>query len=389
MNARERFLAVMNFEPADRTLLWDVGYWAGAVRRWYTEGLPHRVGISDDVADGQSIWAEFMIGYPEDPRRDFDIHEYMGMEEPLYRIPLSVWFEPAFEEEILEDHGEWVVRRDEDGIVMRHRKDWVGFPSYVGGPVGSKEDWESLKAERLRPTLEDRLPKNWLELVEGFRNRSYPLCIGGYPVGFYGAARLLLGQERVLTTFYDEPDLIRDIMSYLADFHIALFDQVLDQVDADEFFIWEDMCFKNGPLISPAMFREFMLPNYRKLTACLRDHGVGVIMVDTDGDARKLIPLFMEGGVNMLLPCEVNAGMDVVELRESFPELRLLGGIDKTKIADGPGAIDEELGRKIPFMLERGGYIPTVDHQVPLDVSWENFKYYRERLNAMIIGKEV
>ena len=78
--------------------------------------------------------------------------------------------------------------------------------------------------------------------------------------------------------------------------------------------------------------------------------------------------------------------MDVVELSESFPELRLLGGIDKLKIAAGREAIDEELQRKIPIMLDRGGYIPTVDHGVPPGISWENFKYYREKLNTMIGG---
>ena len=384
MNTRERFQAVMNFEPVDRTLLWDVGYWAGAVRRWYAEGLPRHAGIPDDVADGLSIWAEFIIGYPQDRRRDFDIHDSLGMDEPLYRVPLSVWLVPAFKEEILEDHGEWVLRRNADGIIMRNRKDWSGFPCYVRGPVGNREDWERIKAERLRPTLEDRLPSNWGDLVKEFKDRSYPLTIGGGPAGFYGGARELLGQERVLTAFYDEPDLVHDIMDYLADFYVALYDEVLDQVDADACFIWEDMCYKNGPLISPAMFREFMLPNYKKVTSCLRDHGVTAIMVDTDGDARRIIPLLMEGGVNLLLPCEVNAGMDVVGLRESFPELRLLGGIDKTKIAAGPDAIDEELQRKVPFMLQRGGYIPTVDHQVPKDTSWENFKYYRTKLNDMI-----
>jgi uroporphyrinogen decarboxylase len=173
-------------------------------------------------------------------------------------------------------------------------------------------------------------------------------------------------------------------MDYLGDFYVALYDAVLQQVTVDACFIWEDMCYKNGPLISPEMFRIFMLPHYEKLTTALRDHGVAVIMVDCDGDARKLIPSWMEGGVNMLLPCEVNAGMDVVALRKAFPTLRLLGGIDKTKIAAGRDAIDKELARKIPYMLERGGYIPTVDHQVPPDVSWGSYKYYRQTLNTMI-----
>jgi uroporphyrinogen decarboxylase len=175
-------------------------------------------------------------------------------------------------------------------------------------------------------------------------------------------------------------------MNYLGDFWAAIYDQVLDQVDADVCFIWEDMCYKNGPLISPAMFREFMLPNYHKVTRCLRDHGITAIMVDTDGDARQLIPLFIEGGANIVYTCEAQAGMDVVELRKTHPKVAFMGGMDKKVLSQGRDAIDEELERKIPFMLERGGYIPHVDHQTPPDVSWENFRYYRQRLNDMITG---
>jgi uroporphyrinogen decarboxylase len=78
--------------------------------------------------------------------------------------------------------------------------------------------------------------------------------------------------------------------------------------------------------------------------------------------------------------------MDVVELRKAFPALALMGGMNKSRLAQGREAIDEELDRKIPFMLPRGGYIPHLDHQAPPDIPWAEFKYYREKLNAMILG---
>lgn len=51
MNARERFIAVMNFERVDRSLLWEVGYWGNTMRRWYAEGLPRRLAcrLPDDL----------------------------------------------------------------------------------------------------------------------------------------------------------------------------------------------------------------------------------------------------------------------------------------------------------------------------------------------------
>jgi hypothetical protein len=132
------------------------------------------------------------------------------------------------------------------------------------------------------------------------------------------------------------------------------------------------------------MFRKFMLPFYQRLTDFLKDSGVKVILVDTDGDLSQLIPLFIEGGVTGIYPWEVNAGMDVVEVRKAYPRLQLLGGIDKTQLALGKEQIDRELARRVPALLPLGGYVPYVDHLVPPDISWENFVYYRERLADLV-----
>jgi uroporphyrinogen decarboxylase len=175
-----------------------------------------------------------------------------------------------------------------------------------------------------------------------------------------------------------------DINNYLADFWIALFEPVLREVQVDALLIWEDMCYRGGPLISPEMFRKFILPGYRKVASFARGQGIKVINVDSDGDVWKLIPLWVEGGVNVLYPFEVAAGMNVVAVRERFPRLGIMGGIDKRALIAGKEAIDRELEARVPFMLKHGGYVPTVDHLVPPDVSFENFRYYREKLNGMI-----
>ncbi|MHB1160337.1 MAG: uroporphyrinogen decarboxylase family protein [Chloroflexota bacterium] len=383
MDSRERFLATMAFEDVDRVPLWEFGYWAGTVRRWYGEGLQRKVGFPDSVPYGLSVRGE---GNPWSEERDFahDIHDLFGFDKGIRRIPLNNYVCPVFPVEVLEDHGDWVLMRDEDGILCKENKDRSSLPNGVGWPVANREDWERFKAERLQPTLEGRLPANWPQLVEEFKRRDYPLCVGGLHAGFFGTPRNLLGPENLLMAFYDQPELLHDMMNYLADFWIALYGGVLDQIDADLALIWEDMAYKAGPLISPALFREFMLRPYQRLTSCLKEKGVKVILVDTDGDCWKLIPLFLEAGVTGLSPFEVNAGMDVVEVRKAFPRLQILGGLDKTKIAAGKTVIDAELEAKVPFMLRHGGYIPHVDHNVPPDVSWDNFAHYRRRLGRMI-----
>jgi uroporphyrinogen decarboxylase len=108
------------------------------------------------------------------------------------------------------------------------------------------------------------------------------------------------------------------------------------------------------------------------------------MIVDSDGNNWDLIPLFVEGGVTGMGPMEVAADMDVVEVRRAFPELQIIGGIDKRKLATGKAGIDQELAAKVPGVLCAGGYIPCCDHSVPPDVSWEDFCYYRERLAVLV-----
>jgi uroporphyrinogen decarboxylase len=101
-----------------------------------------------------------------------------------------------------------------------------------------------------------------------------------------------------------------------------------------------------------------------------------------------LIPLFLESGVTGLYPFEVQAGMDVRKLRTEYPRLQMLGGIDKKELAKDFTAIDRELERCVPGLIEEGGYIPMGDHQIPPDVSWDNYRYYRDRLAELAAVSE-
>jgi uroporphyrinogen decarboxylase len=143
------------------------------------------------------------------------------------------------------------------------------------------------------------------------------------------------------------------------------------------------MSGKAGPLISPRMIREFIMPNYKKIKAFADAHGIPAIALDTDGDCTALVPLFMECGINLIMPFEVAAGSDILEYRQLYPGLGIMGGIDKIEIAKGREAIDRELIRILP-MLSQNGYFAMLDHLIHPEISWEDFKYYTARLKDMI-----
>jgi len=200
----------------------------------------------------------------------------------------------------------------------------------------------------------------------------------------FGFCRELLGPERLLYTFYDEPAMIHDMMEVSTELCLGVLDRATRMGAITAVYFWEDMSYKNGPLISPAMFRQFMAPRYKRITELARSRGIEVIFVDSDGDVSALIPLWLEAGVNGVFPMEVAAGMDVVALRRQYGRnLLMTGGIDKRALARGAAAIDAELARVVPVALE-GGYIPHIDHAIPHDVPYENFRYYWRRKKQML-----
>ena len=371
MNSLERFRATLAFEPIDRPLLWECGYWAATIRRWYREGLPERHGIPGDRPDGRSVW----------PTEALDVADCVQLDPFSETMPVNLFVYPHFKEEVLEDHGEWVLIRTGNGGIERQRKDRLSIPSRVAGPVKSREDWEQFKAERLQPVLEDRLPSNWPELVAKYKQRETPLI--GPSCEHWLMLVELVGLESLLVMFHDDPNLLRDMIKYLTHFWVTMYDKLLRQVVPDMMTVGGDFCYKVGPLFSPAAFREFFMPAWQEVTSLMRSYGVPAIIVHTDGDCRKLIPEFIEAGATGLHPWEVTNGQNIVDVREAFPQFQIFGGINKLSIADGKESTDLELESKVPFMLQHSGWVPYIDHAVSPDISWPNFLYYRDRLEKM------
>ena len=211
--------------------------------------------------------------------------------------------------------------------------------------------------------------------------RDYPLTLRMGSV--FGWLRNWMGLKGICLALYDDPEWVQRMMDDLVDFCCAVARRALEEVDLDYVLLWEDMAYKTAPHISPAMFRRFMLEPYQRLTGFIREHGIDLIFVDSDGYSEPLLPLWMEGGVNGFYPIERAASMDAVHLRQRFGrELRLMGGIDKRAMIAGPAEIDAELARVAP-LCEEGGFIPWCDHHVPPDVPLKHYQYYVERMKEM------
>ena len=154
-------------------------------------------------------------------------------------------------------------------------------PLFLDFPVKGREDWERFKREWLDPAHPDRLAGNWRELGRQWMADGIPIQLGSYPdVTFYGGVRWLLGDEECLMAFYTMPDLVHDIMEHLTTVYLTVFEQVAAEVRIDVVHIWEDMCGRQGPLISPRLWEEFMGPHYRRIKQFTEAHDIPVLSVE-------------------------------------------------------------------------------------------------------------
>jgi uroporphyrinogen decarboxylase len=385
MNARERFLRIMDGDTSIRTLKWEFGYWVGTIRRWKQEGLNLKRNIITDKNDDDETCTGGGIPSPELSHPvDYDVAELMGFDAGLVRMPVEHWYYPHFEPKILKETDHTFIVIDHEGIQKEVMKKGGSMPKFLSFPVENRADFEQIK-DRLKADSPGRFPSDWKARCSELKSRDYPLAIGGKPFGFFGSLRELMGFENCMTMFYDDPEFVQDILQYLSDFWYALYEKILADVLPDYVLIFEDMSYKAGPMINPALFRDLMIPHYKRMIGLFKSKGIKNIFVDTDGNCESLIPVFLEGGVTGLLPLEQQAGMDVAKIAKQFPELMLMGGIDKKVIINGgEEAWHEVLHEKIPSVLKRGKYIPYIDHLVSPDISWDRFTKYRKELDSVI-----
>jgi len=296
-------------------------------------------------------------------------------------------FCPYFEVEILEDRGDYELVRDHAGrhvLYFKNRRS--GFmPEYVDHPVKDMKTWETNCKWRMDPDSPERYANLEADMQPRVERALDGCIIQQYCVGGYMYLRSLMGPEGVLYKFYDEPELIRDCMETW----LILADRVTAEhqkyVTIDELLLDEDICYKNGPLISPEMIREFLLPYYSRLITNIKSRQLDktrhlFLHIATDGFVYPVLDLLKEIGMDYMSPFEVAAGCDVVEVGKNYPDLLIRGGIDKRILASGKAAIDREIDRIMPAMKKRGGYIPVCDHGVPEEVNFDDYLHYRKRM---------
>jgi len=367
MNDRERFNATMHYQPRDRSPICDFGFWKETIILWYDQGLPRNViAANTDMFFGM----------------DFGL-DWIGTD-------VNVGLEPLFDEVVLEDHGDYEIVQQKDGVRVLRKKFMGTIPQHQGHLLVDRASWEKHYKPRLDPTTPRRYPSDWDSRVRNWRNpkrRNVVVLPGG---SLYGWIRDWMGLEAVSLLVYDDPVLFEEMVTTVADCIIGVLTRVLETGGHfDGVAMWEDMCYKAGPLLSPQHFKRFLVPHYRRISDLVRAHGVDVLWVDCDGQIDALVPLWLDAGINCMFPVEVGTwGADPVAFRKQYgKDLLMLGGFDKHILAQSKAAIEAEVRRLTP-LVEEGGYIGFCDHRVPPDVPLENYVFYLKMVRTLW-GKDI
>lgn len=358
MTHRERLIATLLCKPTDRPPLpmW-LGFspWGETLARWRRES-----GIAD-LKPGV----------------------FFGLDPYFESVPASgfgPW--PHFPERVIREDAEFVISADYRGITRRNRRDHGSMPEWIDHPIKTRDDWLRYTDERMQIRLDERLA-GLDEFVARVNADGLAVQVGSFPWGMFGTARDLLGAEGILLAFHDQPDLIRDIMETHTSLWLAIYERVAAVVSIDHIHIWEDMSGRQGSLISPAMIEAFMMPQYDRIAAFARRHAVPIVSVDTDGRMDEIVAVMSRHGVNAFMPFEVQAGSIVEDYRDRYPQVGLMGGLDKRALAAGKPEMHRELDRA-SRLLARGGWLPGFDHLIPPDVPWENYAYFVTNIKRVV-----
>ena len=355
---RERFVRVLTGQPTDRVPFIKVFGGTNAHLPQWEQECPGLAQTIDEILQFEGEYRGWQIAPVN-----------MG----LSRVPPPV---------VLEENLEQKTVRYGDGTIKILQKDGDFHAQTITWPVTERKDWERIRQEYLQADDPTRFPADWPAVAARFHNREFPLQLTHG--GVYGFIRNLLGDVNLAFAFYDNPGLVHDIMDTYTEVALQIWSRMVRDVDFDLIECWEDMASKNGSLISPALFREFMQPNYRRIAEFAKKHGIPVILVDSDGYIEPLTEWMLATGVTAMYPYEVQAGNDVARVLDRCPTVGTIGGLEKNAMALGPAAVKQEMA-KARRLIRKGRFIPGPDHFAMCNVSWAQYRYFMESLHEVVM----
>ena len=375
MNHRQRVNAILHYQNYDVMPVVHFGYWQDTLEKWIREG--HLSLSTEELTEVLTDGSEAEAALSE--KLGFDFNWYSVLSDKAGWISLY----PKFPKRVVKDLGGGACHlQNEEGLIVLQREGATGIPAEIGYTLMDRRSWEELYLPKLQFNTE-RINSEGIARYEALEpTRKTPL--GLYFGSLFGQIRNWMGLEAVTYLQVDDEELFNEIVSAVADLCYKTAEEMLQSsIRFDFAHFWEDICFKNGPIVSPRAFNEKFGPLYKRLTKLCNGHGIDIVSLDCDGMIDELIPTWITNGVNTMFPIEVGTWeASIAPWRARYGKaLRGVGGMDKRVFAQDFAAVDREVERLKP-LVELGGYIPCPDHRIAPDAKWDNVRYYCDRMRS-------
>ena len=373
MNNRERTLNILHYESADRLPAVHFGYWKELLQEWEAQGhIPK--GISESWGDRK----------PADEELDKIIGWDFNWAAGGFGRSNNTHLFPAFEEKVLEilpDGSRRILTTN--GTIERIKPGLTSIPSEDDYLLKDRAAFE----EHFLPRLQYDPARVSAERYANFNEeRRWDIPVGLYVGSVMGKIRDMCTVLGMSYLMYDEDEtLFADIVDTYAEMQYKCLEEVLKTgAKFDYIHFWEDICFKNGPLLDPDLFDELCAKHYKKRTDLAKAYGIDLVSLDCDGVTEQLQQTWIDNGVNLLFPIEVGVwGDQFAPAREKFGPRQLgVGGMDKTVLRKDKAAVDAEL-KRLQTLVDLGGFIPCPDHRLMPGSKFELVQYYAEEVKKL------
>jgi hypothetical protein len=369
MTDRECALAVLRYQRCDRLPVVHFGFWNETLEKWRREG---------HLGDGD------LQGYGDGSPSERSIERKLGFDfnwQPTWTPKNTL--APLFDEVVLEElpDGHRKVQ-DASGLIVIRKVGVSSIPSEVDHLFKGRKEWEELYRPKLLWSA-DRVDRASIpaEAFDPDRARPFGLHCGS----LFGKIRDWIGLVNLSYLQADDPPLFEEVVDTAGELCLRCTGAALATGARFDFaHFWEDICFRSGPLVNPAVFEARVGPWYRRITDLTRRHGLDLCSLDCDGMIDTLIPAWIANGVNVMFPIEVGTwDASLAPWRARYGrELRGVGGMDKRVFAHGRAAVDREIERLRP-LVDLGGFLPCPDHRIAPDAEWDTVRYYTDRMRAV------
>lgn len=266
-----------------------------------------------------------------------------------------------------------------EGFVMQH-DNWTTwrvskpFSDEAGARQWLLRRLDDLRAETLNPSV---ARENYRRQMLDLQAQVGETVIINWSHSHFCSVFDAMGLELYVYFVADYPQDLEDFLQVACEREVARIHAVADRELSPVILIPEDFATKQGPLFPPEFLRRFHYPFVQRLAEAWRQHGL-TVLYHSDGNYKKAIPDLIACGVDGFYCLEPAVGMDVVELKKTWPEMVWAGGLDGVDLLErgAPAQVRAEVRRHIleTGALTEGGLLMASSSEINPPVKPENYR---------------